>query len=99
MENTFQYILTNYNENEIYEMKEDTLNNIYEDIDKTNQFQDMKKVVATLQVWQQPICKVLENFIKSVRKMIEFYTYSIYHKVENLIWCEQRRYLQLFSHL
>ncbi len=50
MENTFQYILTNYNENEIYEMKEDTLNNIYEDIDKTNQFQDMKKVVATLQV-------------------------------------------------
>lgn len=46
----FQFILTNYNENEIYEMKEDTLNNIYEDIDKTNQFQEIEKVVATHQV-------------------------------------------------
>ncbi len=45
----FQFILTNYNENEIYEMENQTLNNIYEDIDKTNQFQDMKKVVATIQ--------------------------------------------------
>lgn len=43
----FQYILTNYNENEIYEMKDETLNNIYEDIDNSNQFQKMKKVVAT----------------------------------------------------
>ena len=43
-------ILTKYNENEIYEMKENALNNIYEDIDKTNQFQGMKKVVSTLQV-------------------------------------------------
>lgn len=46
----FQFILTNYNENEIYEMKEDTLNNIYEDMDKTNQFQEIEKVVATAQV-------------------------------------------------
>ena len=46
----FQYILTNYNENEIYEMKEDTLNNIYEDIDKTNQFKEIEKVVATHKV-------------------------------------------------
>lgn len=37
----FQFILTNYNENEIYEMKDETLNNIYE--------QDIEKVVATLQ--------------------------------------------------
>ena len=46
----FQFILTNYNENEIYEMKEDTLNNIYEDMDKTNQFQEIEKVVAPPQV-------------------------------------------------
>lgn len=37
----FQFILTNYNENEIYEMKDETLNNIYE--------QDIEKVVATIQ--------------------------------------------------
>ncbi len=37
----FQFILTNYNENEIYEMKDETLNNIYE--------QDIEKVIATLQ--------------------------------------------------
>lgn len=43
----FQFILTNYNENEIYEMKEDTLNNIYEDMDRTNQFQEIEKVVVT----------------------------------------------------
>lgn len=36
----FQFILTNYNENEIYEMKDETLNNIYE--------QDIEKVVANL---------------------------------------------------
>lgn len=46
----FQYILNNYNENELYDLKEDTLNNIYEDIDNSNQFQNMKKVVATAQV-------------------------------------------------
>ena len=46
----FQYILNNYNENELYDLKEDTLNNIYEDIDNSNQFQNMKKVVATTQV-------------------------------------------------
>ena len=45
----FQYILNNYNENELYDLKEDTLNNIYEDIDNSNQFQNMKKVVATAQ--------------------------------------------------
>ncbi len=43
----FQFILTNYNENEIYEMKEDTLNNIYEDMDRTNQFQEIEKVIVT----------------------------------------------------
>lgn len=37
----FQFILTNYNENEIYKMKDETLNNIYE--------QDIEKVVATVQ--------------------------------------------------
>ena len=36
----FQFILTNYNENEIYEMKDETLNNLYE--------QDIQKVVANL---------------------------------------------------
>ena len=46
----FQYILNNYNENELYDLKEDTLNNIYEDIDNSNQLQNMKKVVATAQV-------------------------------------------------
>ncbi len=46
----FQFILTIYNENEIYDIKEDTLNNIYEDIDKINQFQEIEKVVATAQV-------------------------------------------------
>ena len=46
----FQFILTNYNENEIYEMQNETLNNIYEDMDKTNQFQEIEKVVATAQV-------------------------------------------------
>lgn len=46
----FQYILNNYNENELYNLKENTLNNIYEDIDNSNQFQNMKKVVATTQV-------------------------------------------------
>lgn len=45
----FQYILTNYNENEIYEMKNDTLNNIYEDIDNTSSCKDIQKVVATSQ--------------------------------------------------
>ncbi len=45
--NKFQYILSNYNEKEIYDMEEETLNNIYEDIDTSNQFQSMKKVVAT----------------------------------------------------
>lgn len=46
----FQYILNNYNENELYDLKENTLNNIYEDIDNSNQYQNMKKVVATAQV-------------------------------------------------
>ena len=48
--NKFQYILNNYNENELYDLKENTLNNIYEDIDNSNQFQNMKKVVTTSQV-------------------------------------------------
>lgn len=43
----FQYILTNYNENEIYEMENQTLNNLYEDIESLNQ---IKNVVATVQV-------------------------------------------------
>ena len=46
----FQYILNNYNENELYNLEEDTVNNIYEDIDNSNQFQNIKKVVATNQV-------------------------------------------------
>lgn len=41
----FQFILTNYNEDEIYEMQNQTLNNIYE--------QDIEKVVANLQNQQQ----------------------------------------------
>lgn len=45
----FQHILNNYNEKEIYEMQDETLNNIYEDIDNSNQFRDIKKVVATVQ--------------------------------------------------
>ena len=45
----FQYILNNYNENELYDLKENTLNNIYEDIYNSNQSQNMKKVVATHQ--------------------------------------------------
>ena len=44
----FQYILNTYNEKEIYEMKDDTLNNIYEDINNVNQFQNIKKVVASV---------------------------------------------------
>lgn len=39
----FQYILNNYNENEIYEMEDKTLNTIYEDIDNSNQFQNRTK--------------------------------------------------------
>ena len=45
----FQFILTNYNENEIYEMKNEALNNIYENIDNSSQFKDIEKVVATTQ--------------------------------------------------
>ena len=37
--NKFQYILNNYNGNELYDLKENTLNNIYEDIDNSNQYQ------------------------------------------------------------
>lgn len=40
----FQYILTNYNENEIYEMKNQDLNNIYEDMESLNQ---IKNAVVT----------------------------------------------------
>jgi len=40
----FQYILTNYNENEIYEMENQTLNNLYEDIESLNK---IKNVVVT----------------------------------------------------
>lgn len=40
----FQYILTNYNENEIYEMENQTLNNLYEDMESLNQ---IKNVVVT----------------------------------------------------
>ena len=40
----FQYILTNYNEKEIYEMENQTLNNLYEDIESLNQ---IKNVVVT----------------------------------------------------
>lgn len=43
----FQFILTNYNENEIYNMGNQELENLYEDIDKTNQFQKIEKVVVT----------------------------------------------------
>lgn len=44
----FQYILTNYKENEIYEMENQTLNNLYEDIEQTNQFREIEKVVVTV---------------------------------------------------
>lgn len=37
--NKFQYILNNYNGNKLYDLKENTLNNIYEDIDNSNQYQ------------------------------------------------------------
>ncbi len=40
----FQYILTNYNESEIYEMENQTLNNLYEDMESLNQ---IKNVVVT----------------------------------------------------
>jgi hypothetical protein len=40
----FQYILTNYNENEIYKMENQILNNLYEDIESLNQ---IKNVVVT----------------------------------------------------
>ena len=40
----FQYILTNYNENEIYEMKNQDLNNVYEDMESLNQ---IKNAVVT----------------------------------------------------
>ena len=40
----FQYILTNYNENEIYKMENQTLNNLYEDIESLNQ---IKNVIVT----------------------------------------------------
>ncbi len=43
----FQYILTNYNANEIYEMENQTLNNLYEDIESLKQ---IKNVAATVQV-------------------------------------------------
>ena len=46
----FQYILANYNENELYEMKDESLNNLYEDINESAEFQDIKKVVATTTV-------------------------------------------------
>ena len=42
----FQYILTNYNENQIYEMKNETLNIIYEDIGKPNKLKEIEKVVV-----------------------------------------------------
>lgn len=40
----FQYILTNYNENEIYEIENQTLNNLYENIESLKQ---IKNVVVT----------------------------------------------------
>ncbi len=40
----FQYILTNYNENKIYEMENQDLNNIYEDMESLNQ---IKNAVVT----------------------------------------------------
>ena len=62
----FQYILNNYNENELYDLKEDTLNNIYGNIDNSNQFQ--KKLLQPLKFNNNLFLKMLENFIKSVRK-------------------------------
>jgi len=44
----FQYVLASYNEKELYEVKDERLNNFYEDIDESTQFQVIKKVVATL---------------------------------------------------
>lgn len=49
-------------------MENQTLNNIYEDIDNSNQFQNIKKVVQPLKFNNNLFLKVLENFIKSVRK-------------------------------
>ena len=40
----FQYILTNYNENEIYKMENQTLNNLYEDMESLNH---IKNVIVT----------------------------------------------------
>lgn len=43
----FQDILNNYKENEIYAMGNQELNNLYEDIELTNQFREIEKVVVT----------------------------------------------------
>ena len=45
----FQFILNNYNENEIYNMGSQELENLYEDIDNSSKFKDIEKVVATVQ--------------------------------------------------
>lgn len=66
--NKFQYILNNYNGNELYDLKENTLNNIYEDIDNSNQYQKWKKLLQPLKFNNNQFLKVFENFIKSVRK-------------------------------
>lgn len=43
----FQDIINNYNENEIYKMGNQELNNLYEDIELTNPFREIEKVVVT----------------------------------------------------
>lgn len=43
----FQDILNNYTENEIYKMGNQELNNLYEDIELTNPFREIEKVVVT----------------------------------------------------
>jgi len=45
----FQFILNNYSENEIYNMGNQELENLYEDIDNSSQFKDIEKVVTTVQ--------------------------------------------------
>lgn len=43
----FQDIINTYNENKIYKMGNQELNNLYEDIELTNPFREIEKVVVT----------------------------------------------------
>ena len=59
-------VITNFQDTtrQIYKMKGETSNNIYEDINKTNQFQNIKKLLQAF--------NLNNNYLKSVRKFDKF---------------------------